>query len=257
MSVQSLTRAFAILRLIADHPEGIGVTTLAENLDLHKSTVSRLLRTLEAEKAVERLPKYGGYRLGAALLNLALKSSPQQGLESIARPFLQELTDVTSESASLEVQDGWFIHYLAQVQSGHAIRVDDWVGRRHPLHIVTSGVLFMSTWTDRALQRYFARDLEQPTTNCITTLAAMKKAIATANASGFAHSVDAFADGLTGLSAPIYDVEDKIVATINIAAPTFRFPAPGQLNAVANRLMAATESISEQLAWSEQRQKRP
>ena len=83
----------------------------------------------------------------------------------------------------------------------------------------------------------------------------MKTAIAQCSDQGYAHSVDAFADGLTGISAPIYDAEDKVIATINISAPTFRFPASGQLNAVAARLMAATDSISEQLARSEQLKK--
>ena len=174
----------------------------------------------------------------------------QQRLIAITRPFLQQLADVTTESALLELPDGWFVHYLAQVQSPHAIRVDDWVGRRHPLHTVTAGILFMSTWTERALQRYFNRELDQPTPRTIVTLETMKRRIKEATQQGYALSVDAFADGLTGLSAPIYNADDKIIAAINISGPTFRFPQTEQLEMVIKRLTAVTESISEQLVKS-------
>ncbi|MEM7334853.1 MAG: IclR family transcriptional regulator [Chloroflexota bacterium] len=251
MSVQSLTRAFDILELIANRPDGIGVTTIADELGLPKSTVSRLLQTLENRNIVQKLPKYGGYQIGPEIVQLAAKSTPQQRLVTMIRPYLQQLTDVTGESALLELQDGWFVHYLAQTQSNHAIRVDDWVGRRHPLHTVTSGILFMSTWTDRALQRYFNRELEQPTAKTITHLEAMKQKISQANQQGYALSIDAFAEGFTGLSAPIYDADDKIMAAINISAPTFRFPQANALERVVERLTAVTESISTQIVQSE------
>lgn len=244
MSVQSLTRAFDILNIIADTPDGIGVTPIAEQLGLHKSTVSRLLVTLEGLNVVQRLPKYGGYCLGTELVNLALRSSPQQRLKTLVRPFLQELADVTTESATLEAPDGDFVHYLAQVQSSHAIRVDDWIGRRHPIHIVTSGAFFMSTWTERALQRYFSQELEAPTPHTIRQLDQMKAQITKANQQGFAVSVDAFADGLTGVSAPIYDAADKVIAALNISGPSFRFQVDDR---VTERLTAVAESISAQL----------
>ncbi|MEM7116811.1 MAG: IclR family transcriptional regulator [Chloroflexota bacterium] len=251
MSVQSLTRAFEILSLISQSPEGIGVTPIADKLSLHKSTVSRLLVTLEELNVVQRLPKYGGYCLGTALVTLALRNTPHQQLEAIAKPFLQELTDVTTESATLEAVDGHFVHYLAQVQSNHAIRVDDWLGRRHPLHIVTSGALFMSTWAEQALQLYFTQPLERPTEQTIVHLAQMKQQISKAVGQGFAMSVDAFADGLTGLSAPIYGANSHMIAAINISGPSFRFRIDERVTA---RLTAVTSTISAQLARLERLQ---
>ncbi len=251
MSVQSLTRAFEILKIVSTHPEGIGVTSIAAESGLHKSTVSRLLVTLETLNAVERLPKYDGYCIGPGIADLVTQSNPHQKLIHIARPYLREITDVTSEATVLEVPDGWFVHYLDQVQSSHEIRVNNWVGRRHPIHTVTSGLLFMSTWTEQALQHYFAQPLESPTPDTITNFDQMKGQCAKARQAGYAISVDAFEVGLTGISAPIIDDQNNIIAALNICAPTFRFPAKGQLDRITKRLTTATQAISAQIIEAE------
>lgn len=247
MSVQSLTRAFDILNIVASFPNGIGVTAIAQESGLHKSTVSRLLGTMEEIGAVIRLANYDGYCIGQTVLDLAAQTTPHQKLLNLAHPFLVEMSDVTTESTTLEVPDGRFIHYLDQVQSNHQIRVNDWIGRRHAMHTVTSGILFMRDWSAVDLEHYFADDLEAPTPNTITKIKRMTRKIAAAEASGYALEADTFEIGLTGISAPIYGANDKIIGAINICGPNFRFPAADRLPLYIERLVNATRSISERL----------
>ena len=247
MSVQSLTRAFDILKIVANHPNGIGVTAISQETGLHKSTVSRLLGTMEGIGAVTRLANYDGYCIGGEILELAALATPHQKLLHLTHPFLVELSDVTTESTTLEIPDGRYIHYLDQVQSNHHIRVNDWIGRRHTMHTVTSGILFMRDWSAAELTNYFKGDLESPTPKTITKLTQMQQKIMAAEANGYAIEADTFEIGLTGISAPIYGVGDKIVGAINICGPNFRFPAAEQLPIILERLMNATRTISERL----------
>lgn len=247
MSVQSLTRAFDILKIVAAHSNGIGVTAISQEIGLHKSTVSRLLGTMEKIGAVTKLPNYDGYCIGREILELAAQASQHQKLLHLAHPFLVELSDVTTESTTLEIPDGNYIHYLDQVQSNHQIRVNDWIGRRHVMHTVTSGILFMRDWSDTELENYFSAELELPTPKTISHLAIMRKKIADAIRDRYALETDTFEVGLTGISAPIFGIDGKVVGAINICGPNFRFPDSERLPLILERLISATDTISERL----------
>ena len=99
--VQSIERAFAILRGLAAGPAG--VSELAASVDLPTSTVSRILSTLEAEGVVERIAISGTYRIGEALADLAGAALPSRTLMSAARPFLVTLTEQVGETSGLAI----------------------------------------------------------------------------------------------------------------------------------------------------------
>ncbi|HEX9923524.1 MAG TPA: helix-turn-helix domain-containing protein, partial [Anaerolineae bacterium] len=130
--VQSIKRAFAILQAVAEHPDGIGVTALADEVGLHKSTVSRLLSTLEGLEAVKRRPQAEGFAIGDGILALISQMPYPRQLMALVRPYLLELAEATGESVGLSVPDGDDVHYIDQVQSEHHVQVRDWTGQRFP-----------------------------------------------------------------------------------------------------------------------------
>ena len=105
MSVQSIERAFAVLRTLATG--AFGVTELAEQIDLPKSTVARLLSALEAEGAVTQVEQGGEYRLGQGLLDIAGATEPGRNLVEVERPegntatVRQEVVEPNSLSTNL------------------------------------------------------------------------------------------------------------------------------------------------------------
>jgi len=134
MAVQSIERAFTLLRTVAQHPTGIGISELARHTCLHKSTVSRLVLALEAEQAVQRLPNGNAVVIGPSLTELAAAATPNtfsENLITIARPYLERLTQTLDESTGLAIPDGDFMHYIDQVQSHQTLRVQDWSGQDH------------------------------------------------------------------------------------------------------------------------------
>ena len=110
--VQSVERAVAILRALTTGPAR--VTELAARTHLPKSTVSRLLSTLEGLEAVEQSGNGGPYRLGRLAEEIGAATGPTRALPELAQPFLAELSLLTGEAAGLSVREGAMVRYLAQ-----------------------------------------------------------------------------------------------------------------------------------------------
>src|SRR3954451_19268177 len=138
--VQSIERAFAVLGALADGP--VGVTEVADRVDLPKSTVARLLASLGREGAVEQIPGERRYRLGPRVSSLAASIRPTRSLIDVARPPLAELSRAVGGAAGLSVPDGRAVHYVDQVDSPHPVAIRDWTGTRVPMHVVSSGQVF-------------------------------------------------------------------------------------------------------------------
>ena len=116
--VQSIERAFAVLGALTDGP--IGVTEVADRVDLPKSTAARMLASLAREGAVEQLPGETRYRLGPRIEELAAGLLTNRSVVAIARPHLVELAASIGEVAGLSVPEGDLIHYVDQVDSAES-----------------------------------------------------------------------------------------------------------------------------------------
>src|SRR5438094_10199302 len=100
--VQSLDRALEILRLLGSEPE-MRVTDLARRLEVHKSTVFRLLSTLQEHGLVEQNPTTEKYRLGYGLVRLAGAVVAELDLARASRSVLEELAVRTGETVNLAI----------------------------------------------------------------------------------------------------------------------------------------------------------
>ncbi|MDQ3407999.1 MAG: helix-turn-helix domain-containing protein, partial [Chloroflexota bacterium] len=105
--VQSIERAFAVLSALSDGP--LGVTEVAERVDLPKSTAARLLTSLTREGVAEQVPGDSRYRLGARIVSLAAGIVPTRSLVALARPVLVELASAVGEAAGLSVVEGFVV----------------------------------------------------------------------------------------------------------------------------------------------------
>lgn len=245
-TVQSIERAFSILEAVASYPNGLGVTDIARQVALPKSTVARLVATLESLDAVERLPDSEGFRLGPGILSMALQVPYRRHLIALTRPTLLSLAEATGEAVSLCLPDGHRVHYVDQVQSQHHIQVRDWTGCRFPIHVVSPGKLFMAYWDTAVLNRYLSRPLERFTPGTITDADVLRQQMAQIRARGVVWTINEFEEGLAGVAAPIHDKTGQIVAALNIYGPTFRFPAGNQAQ-ITELITAAGRSISTRL----------
>ncbi len=235
--VQSVDRAFAILSAVAVAPGG--VSDVARRTRLPVSTCARLLGTLEALGAVQRVEPGPVYRIGVTLRDLAASLDPASGLVARARPHLEALVDEVGETAGIAVADGaGHVLYLDQVESGQDVTLQDWTGDRLPLHVVSSGLVLLASRSSAAVRDYCAPGLERFTEHTTTRAATLRARLATVRADGFAWTVEEFAAGISSVAAPVTDADGAVVAALHVHGPSYRL-RPSNRKVVRALLAAA------------------
>ncbi|HEX7100113.1 MAG TPA: IclR family transcriptional regulator [Acidimicrobiia bacterium] len=241
-NVQSVVRAFRLLEALM--AGDLGITELAERTDLPKSTVARLVRTLEGIRAVERADEDGRYRIGSEIVKLAGVASPTANLVSIVRPYLRQLAEMTGEDAGLSVPDGHRVHYIDQVSSENDIQVRDWTGERVAMHAVPSGQVILAHWPEDRLDRFLERPLNAYTDATITDPEELRKRLRRVHEDRYVWAYEEYTEGLSSVATALHDSRGKLVGAIHIHGPSYRFPAPGTADEIGEKLVETAEKLS-------------
>ncbi len=215
--MQSADRALAILSAFgADRPE-LGVTELASELGLHKSTVSRLLATLAARGLVVR----AGDRFvpGHELARLGSLAAQGPALAHALGETLARLARETGETVNLAVRRGDLALNVHQVETAHLVGVRDWTGRAFPLHATANGKALLAFGSGPQ-----PRELPAQTPRTITDGAALARELARTRARGYAVALEELERGLHAVAAPVFDGGGACVAAVSISAPAYRLP---------------------------------
>src|SRR5579875_2944096 len=141
--VQSVERALAILDILARSGEA-GVTAIASELGVHKSTAFRLVATLEHGGLVEQSEDRGKYRLGMGILRLAGATTARLDVVQEARPICRRLAADTGETVNVAVLSQSSALYLDQVAGSSSLQAHNWVGQHIPLHATSNGKVLLS-----------------------------------------------------------------------------------------------------------------
>ena len=150
--VQSVDRALSILEVLARVGEA-GVTEIAGELGVHKSTAFRLVATLESHRLVEQSSDRGKYRLGVGVLRLAGATSARLDLVQEARPICRQLAADTGETVNIAVLSESSALYLDQIAGSSALQPHNWVGQHIPLHATSNGKVLLSGLDQPAARR--------------------------------------------------------------------------------------------------------
>ncbi|GAA3804646.1 IclR family transcriptional regulator [Nocardioides panacisoli] len=245
-NVQSVDRAITILEVLA-RVGTAGVTEIAAELGVHKSTAFRLVATLEAHRLVEQAGDRGRYSLGVGLLRLAGATTARLDLVQEARPVCRQLAADTGETVNLTVLAEHSALYLDQVAGSSALQSHNWVGQHIPLHATSNGkVLLCEMEQDRLDESLGSLSRFTPTT--ITRKAELRAELGRVREQGYALAVDELEIGLAAVAAPIRNAHGDIVASISVSGPTFRL-AGERMESVIPMCVAAADEVSHRLGW--------
>jgi IclR family acetate operon transcriptional repressor len=222
--VQSVVRAFDVLRALASDDGAVALADIAERAGLAPSTTSRLLSTLESIAVVSRGPTRGTWQHGPALAALTGPTRSISHLLGIAHPYLRELVERFGEDAALAVGDGADVIYAAQAHSPSAVGVPDWTGQRFAPHTVAGGFVIMAWWPEAKLDRYLARGLRRATDRTLTDPDAVRARLANVRRRGFGWASDEWVDGVSAVAAPVLAADGHLLAALNVFGPSYRFP---------------------------------
>lgn len=246
-AVQSVDRALAVLELLARDGD-LGVTEIALELGVHKSTAFRLVSTLEGRDLVEQNSERGRYRLGVGILRLAGATVARLDLVQQSRPECRGLASSVGETVNVTVLDGRDALYLDQVAGPSALQLHNWVGQRIPVHATSNGKALLSGLTAERFDEVVTFPLERFTERTIVDLEPLRAEISAVRARGYATAVDELEVGLTAIAAPILNVDGEVIASVSASGPSFRIP-PGRHDEVATEVVRTAGEISRRLGW--------
>lgn len=242
-SVQSIERAFAILRALAVGPSG--VSEIAAQVALPKSTVSRMLTTLEGLRVVERLEDSAGYRIGTGIAELVGSANGLAALSVAVRPHLARLADQTGETAGFAVPDGYTVHYLTQTEGPNPVQVRDYSGLVVPMHVAPSGLCMMAHWPAEEAARYLSRPLGAFTAKTEVDPGVIRERLATIRRQGFLWMHEEYAEGISSVASPVLDHDRRVLGAIHLHGPTYRFPQENQADRIGRLVREAAEAFSQ------------
>jgi DNA-binding IclR family transcriptional regulator len=246
--VQSVDRALTILEVLARVGEA-GVTEIAAELGVHKSTAFRLVSTLEAHRLVEQTSDRGRYRLGVGVLRLAGATTARLDLVQEARPVCRQLAADTGETVNIAVLSESSALYLDQVAGSSALQSHNWVGQHIPLHATSNGKVLLSGLDGGRLGEVLG-SLARYTPLTITKKSRLREELDVVREQGYAVAVDELEEGLTAAAAPIRNAHGDVVASMSVSGPTFRL-GPDRVADVVDRLVAAAAEVSHRLGWGQ------
>jgi DNA-binding IclR family transcriptional regulator len=223
------------------------VREVARRLGVHPSTSSRLLATLAAGGLVERDATSGRYRVGARIVGLAAAAVDRLPVVSQARPELEHLSTITSETVNLAIRDGRHVVYVDQVTPAQTVVMASWVGRRSPAHASSSGKVLLAFGEDDLPSAVASLGrLERLTDRTVTDAAALVSTLVKVRRQGYAASAGELETGLVTIAAPVL-AEGVAIAAVSVSGPSYRLPAR-DVPQLASRVIDAAAAAAHRMA---------
>jgi IclR family acetate operon transcriptional repressor len=223
MPIQSVGRAISILNAFSITEAQLGVTELSHRLGLHKSTVHRLLASLEKGGLVERDPRNRKYSLGIRLIELAGTMLNSRNVPQVVRPYLHYVADAVEELTYLAYLVRGEVLNVEQVPGPHLVQSVGWQGRRTPLHCTSAGKIFMAHMPEKELESVLQAGLARLTPKTITDPADLRYELERVREQGYATSFEELEEGTNALAVPISSPNDEVIAAIGVVGPSYRF----------------------------------
>jgi DNA-binding IclR family transcriptional regulator len=245
--VQSVDRAVSVLEILARG--SAGVSEVATQLGVHKSTAFRLLTALEDRELVEQAQNRGKYRLGFGVLRLASAVVGRLDLTRQGRSVCEQLAAELGETVNIAVRRSHFVVNIDQARGPTSVGAHNWVGELTPLHATSTGKIllaFMEPEERRALLD--SAGMPRFTARTITSLDELNEQVEKAARDGYASAFEELEDGLNAIAAPVRDHTGAVVAALTVSGPAYRFD--GQtLRDAAPVVIRAAAAISHRMGF--------
>lgn len=245
MSVQSLDRAFDILELLAHNRGGMFLKDIGDTLDLNKSTVHRLLKSLRLRGYIEQDGETNRYRLGLAFVALSSQYLNRLEIKTEAEPFLRKLSEDLGETVFLATLSDNQVVYLDKVERFDGIRRYSIIGQRAPVHCTSLGKSLILDMEEEDILRILPDPMEKITEHTLTRPADLLNQLHRFRQQGWTQDQEERERGVSCAAAPIRDYRGQIIAAISSAWEGEK--SPEKVDKIGNTIKDTAEKISEQL----------
>jgi DNA-binding IclR family transcriptional regulator len=237
----------SILDALATRQEDFSLAELCGTLELHKSTVHRLMMVLESHRLVNKNPETGRYRLGLKLFELGSKAIATFDLREHSRPHLTRLLQETQETVHLCVLDFEDVVYLEKMEPERSVRMASRVGRRHAAYCTAVGKAMMAELPEAELDEILGQiELKPITPRTITSIEALKNEFKLIRERGYAVDDEEIEEGVRCVAAAVRDHSGHAIAAVSVSGPAFRI-TESKIPVMAECVGRAANELSSEL----------
>lgn len=239
---KAFVKGLQVIEALAQSDVPRGITSLANELQLTKSNVHRLLATLTAHGYVRQQGPTAAYLLSPKLWELGSLVMSRLNITKVAHNSMAALAAETGESVHLSILDGPEVIYIDKIDSLHAVRAYSRVGGRAPAWCVATGKAMLAYSTDEALWA-IAPHLLRFTDSTIVELDGLRRDLERVRTQRFAVNRGEWRKDVCGIAVPVRDSSTKVIAAIGISGPAARLKAR-QIKQFAPEVLKAGNAIS-------------
>jgi len=244
-SVPGLERGLRILTEFTRETPVLAAPELARRLDVPRTTVFRLLVTLESLGFVEKASNGREYQLGTAVLKLGFEYLASLALTELGRPILERLRDELNYSANLVIRDGRDIVYVQKAAAGSIFTSSVHIGTRLPAHATVLGRVLLSHHGLPALRALYPEEQLKPygrhtpaSTEALYQLLKADKERGYVIADGF------FESNISTIAAPVFKQGGEVAAALGVTVPEGKIPE-SQRQTLIDKVVTAAAQLSE------------
>ncbi|GAA5107096.1 IclR family transcriptional regulator [Haloechinothrix salitolerans] len=245
--MQSVDRAIEILELLLREGEA-GISEIADELGVHKSTASRLVYTLQARDLVEQHGERGRFTIGIGMLRFAGAVTGQIDLARLGTPLCESLAEKLGETVNIAVLDGLVAINVSQARGTSAVAAQNWTGQRTPLHATSSGKVLLASMAEQDQENVLAGDLTAYTPNTIVEPDELRTVLKRVAEDGYATCFEELEPGLHAVAVEVLGPTGNVVAAISASGPAYRLSRK-RIRQIARELRSAASELSGQLGY--------
>jgi DNA-binding IclR family transcriptional regulator len=213
---------------------------------MSKTTVHRLLATLESKRFITRDKVTGFYRLGFRFIEMASLVLQDVDLHRWARPYLKTLSEECGETVDLSILDGSHVMYLDVIESPQRVKIAAAVGQRLPALFTASGKALLAFMPEEQARKIIDHNLGDNPGRQSLSVAEILEDLKFTKQRGYAIAMQEYEEEINAVAAPIFDVNHQPIASIAIVGPSFRFTQE-RLPALGESIGRMTRIIAEEV----------
>lgn len=245
--IHSVEKACDILFSFNEENLEYGVTELSKKLNLTKSTVHKLLLTLEHKGLVVQNQENGKYTLSIKIFELASLYLNKIDVGTTIKPFMEDLCVRFNETVHLAVLDEDEVVYIEKIEGKQAVNIYSRIGRRSPLHCLGVGKAILASLPPEQAEKIIARKgLKRYTDNTITDPDKLQEELKQIRRNKYAVDNEEYEEGIRCVAVPVRNIDGKLIGGISVTGPATRM-TDDRLQEIAARLLEDTEEIARRL----------
>ena len=248
-TIRAVERALDVLLCFSRQTPELTMTQISERVGIHKSTVHRLLATLEEKHFVERDQSTGAYRLGLNMLQMAYLTLQRNDLRNIVARYLRQLSEEYLETVNLSILDGPDVIYLDVVESPQRVKLAAATGQRLPAFCTASGKAILAFSPDEVVQQVLKHGMPRYTQNTLVSAESFFENLNQTRERGFALSDQEFEEGINAIAVPILDLANQPLASVAIAGPSYRLTKDRMIG-IGEQILETAREISIEVEMS-------